>query len=363
MSIRRWFALFVLAGPGVLLLGRSIDCAAQTPPKPAAGATNRDFASPPVEPAFERALAAVKQSSGLRETNPGVVLPAWTPGLCMVVGFRTDVASKQFVHLVEVTTLDPLAKDARGRTNVLPLVHQFVTFSGTNHVQAKPRTHAFSTLKFPVRVRLYDAEGKLLKECREFLPWGFLTNGLVEVCATFREMNRMGLTVTNRARVRAGTTNVLSSAWLNEMEIRVARGSLALGGLFEVIGDTDALEEVRSHATAVVRPPNFLKALFELKLDLQLDPKFEQATDLPRASESPVSSQVWFPLTLRQGQRVLTQVDFIAGSTEGAWFLTSGVRALRATHPTKTDRRMLAQVLAVGTVSTPSASATTGDTP
>ncbi len=159
------------ARPGILLLGRSIDCAAQTPPKPAAGATNRDFAAPPVEPAFERALTAVKRSSGLRETHPGVVLPAWTPGLCLVVGFRTDFASKQFVHLVEVTTLDPRVKDARGRTHV---------------------------------------------------P---------------------------------------------------------------------------------------------------------------------------------------------AGSTEGAWFLTSGVRALRTTHPTKTDRRMLAQVLAVGTVSTPSASTATGETP
>jgi hypothetical protein len=328
-----------------LLLVAFANCAYAAPTGPSIKPSVVDFAPPPIDAAFERGLVVLKQSAGLRETNPAVVLGAWTPGLCLLIGFRTDIGSKQFVHLVEVTTLDPLTKDARGRTNVPPPIVHFMKFTGTNQLQPKPRTHVFKTAGYPVRVRLHDAEGRFLKESREFLPWEFLTNGLVDVCSAIREAGR--LTATNGILMLAGKTNVLTVEWLNALEIRAARGGLALGGLFGVIGDTDALEEVRSHATAVVRPPNFLKALFELKLDIQLDPKFEQATELPPGG------RVWFPLTLRQGERVLTQVDFIAGPTAGAWFLTSGVQALRATHPVKTDRRMLAQVLAVGTVPLP----------
>jgi hypothetical protein len=352
-------ARMVFAGLSLLLPGGAIVCLAQAQTVLATVAAGIDFAPPPIDPAFERGLVEVKRISGLRETNPGVVLPAWTPGLCMLIGFRTDVASKQFVHLVEVTTLDPLATDARGRTNVLPPIMHFMKFTGTNHLQPKPRTHVFKTLGRPVRVRLYDAEGRFLKECRDFLPWEFLTNGLVDVCSAVREAGRM--TATNGISARRGMTNGFTSDWLNAVEIRVARGGLALNGLFAVIGDTDALDDVRAHATAVVRPPNFLKALFEMKLDLQLDPKFDRATDLPASVESSSARRVRFPLSLRQGQRILTTVDFIVGSTEGAWFLTSGVRALRATHPTKSDRRMLAQVLAVGTVSALAASAPPGD--
>ena len=330
------------AAAGALLLAAFATGAFAAPASPSIKPPAVDFAPPPIDASFARGLPLVKAAAGLIETNSAAVLGKWTPGLCMLIGFRTDIGSKQFVHLVEVTTLDPLTKDARGRTNVPPPIIHFMKFTGTNQLQPRPRTHVFRTVGYPVRVRLRNAEGKLLKESREFLPWEFLTNGLVDVCSAIRAAGR--LSATNGILTLAGTTNDLTVEWLNALEIRAARGGLALGGLFGVIGDTDALEEVRSHAMSVVRPPNFLKALFELKLDIQLDPKFERAVEL-----SP-GGRMWFPLTLRQGERVLTQVEFVADSTEGAWFLTSGVRALRATHPVKTDRRMLAQVLAVGMV-------------
>jgi hypothetical protein len=272
---RRRIARRVLVGIWNLVLAGSMVCASaaviDSSTKPGAV----DFAPPPIDASFVRGLPVVKTAAGLRETNPGAVLPEWTPGLCMLIGFRTDIASKQFVHLVEVTTLEPRSKDRRGRPVVLPLTQQFFTFTGTNQFQPKPRTHAFSTLRYPVRVRLYNADGRFLKESREDLPWSFLTNGLVDVCAAFRELSWMGLITTNRVSAQALATNALTSDWLNAMEVRAARGGLALGGMFAVIGDSDALDEVRSHALAVVRTPNFLKALFELKLDIQLVPKFE----------------------------------------------------------------------------------------
>lgn len=344
-----------LAVAGIVVGMEECSLAAAAPVgKPsAANAVPADFSPPPIDSSFERALAVVKKTDGLRETNFEAVLPAWTPGLCMLVGFRTDIDSKRFVHLVEVTTLPPVETDARGRPRAAPMATASFTCTWTNRFQPAPRTHKFSSRKYPVRVRLYDANGKFIKESREEIPWGFLTNGLMRVCPLMKLASLIETRPTN-SLPRFPTGLILKDADARELletvEIIVAESGLALGGLFSVIGDADALDDVREHATAVVRPPNFLRVLFELKLDLTLDPKFGQAVDLPRKGDPPDGARVRFPVLLRQGKRVLTHVEFIAGSTGGAYFLTSGVRALRATHPIKKDRSLLAQVLAVGLV-------------
>jgi hypothetical protein len=311
-----------------------------------------DSLSSPVDSSFVRALPVVKQTVGFQETNFASVFPGWQPGVCLLIGFRTDVESKRYVHLVEVTTLDPVEKDTHGQKVALPVSKRSFTFGRTNHVHRQPRVHTFTSLKYPVRVRLFNAEGRLLEEGLDHLPWSFLTNGLVDICDALRNRAfRENPASTSRAPgtnspVHAGTTLDLST----ELESRIARGNLALGGLFAVIGRSSALGPVRDNAIAVVRPPSLWRAVMDMKLNLNLDPRFGQAVELPPRQDRPFERQLGFPLFLQQGQRTLTTVDFVAGSTEGPYFLTSGVRAFRATHPTKPGRRLLAQVLAAGLV-------------
>ena len=107
-----------------------------------------------------------------------------------------------------------------------------------------------------------------------------------------------------------------------------------------------SLEEVRQHAFAIVRAPSILKVIANLGLSLSLNPELDRAVLLPASGED--EARAWLPVELLQGKRLLLSVAFVTGPTKGPQFLTGGVRAIRAVHPTKPDHRLLAQVLAVG---------------
>ena len=124
------------------------------------------------------------------------------------------------------------------------------------------------------------------------------------------------------------------------------RSCTALFALFADTLSASSLEDVRQHAFPVVRSPNILKIVTNFGLSMDLEPRFEQAVLLAAAGAA--EERAWLPVELLQGKRLLLSVAFITGSTQGPHFLTGGVRALRAVHPTKPTHRLLAQVLAVG---------------
>ena len=131
----------------------------------------------------------------------------------------------------------------------------------------------------------------------------------------------------------------------------------ALLALFNDALGTDALEELRDHATPIARWPNWFKVLAQFRLDLNLTPHFDRSSLRRVGAGSTTEELVVFPAELTQGKRVLVNLEFLAGSTTGPHFLTAGVRTIRATHPTKPDRQLLARVLAAGLVDENSATA------
>ena len=62
------------------------------------------------------------------------------------------------------------------------------------------------------------------------------------------------------------------------------------------------------------------------------------------------SSPEFYPLPLNLTSRSdkLTDVEIIIGPARGAEMLMSGIRSIRAVHPSKKNREFLAQVLATG---------------
>lgn len=319
-----------------------------------AGALPEYFASPPMDSSFEPGLAAVKKASGLREIQSVSVPAAWTPGLQMIIGFRTDIGAKHFVNLVELTTLAPSDKDAKGRPAVPTKARAEIKMSGKNSLVATQQVSRFVTERYPVRIRVFDAQGRFLKQGQCRLPWGFMTNNLVEIGDLMRQMRNL----TNAAASvsNPGATTNSQAAELRDLTLRLNRsisvGYVELMTLFFEVQFSPALKEINAHALDVARSINVLQVVMELGLNLNITPQFEQMTLLPPEKTGDVMCAT-FPLQIKQGSRTLGVVKFIAGPPGGAGFLTGGIRAIRLTHPTRTDRQMLAQVLATGAVSQP----------
>jgi hypothetical protein len=54
------------------------------------------------------------------------------------------------------------------------------------------------------------------------------------------------------------------------------------------------------------------------------------------------------PVDLTSRKDKLTDVEIVIGPARGAEMLMSGIRSIRAVHPSKSNRQFLAQVLATG---------------
>jgi hypothetical protein len=281
----------------------------------------------------------------------------------MVVGFRTDIGPDRFVNLVEIATLDPLAGGTPG-TPMSP--HgQIFTASWTNILQPRPRIYPLTSSRYPIRIRVYDQEGGLLKESQARLSWEFATNGFIEICQLTRDDKRLGVTgsilslagylvtFTNTASgwpCRAALSATLRglTGFLEYRERAAIRGLTALLSLFTEIQTAEALGSVRDHAFQVVRPPNLLRLLTELGFTLKLELQFDAAESVTSPAAATGEPRVRFPVLLKQNERVLATVELLAGPADGPFSLTAGVREIRVMHPQRTDRTMLAKVLAVG---------------
>ncbi len=315
-----------------------------------------DFAPPPVDDAFTNGLAVVKTASGFRALQANAAFPEWRTNLCLLLGFRVDKGTERFVRLVELTTLPPPPANASGNAS-RPADAKFECTVDASSFCPTSRVYRFVSPRYPVRVRVFSGEGRLLAESQATLAWKFLTNGLVDSCVSSKATRSLpGAAPDSAAANPAGGTPDASSPNADSPAARLAGEASVMRGLASLValfGDAlgcDALSELRDHAVLVVRPPNLLKIVFSLGLNLNLEPHFDRATLLPARAGAPDQLRVRFPADLSQGKRLLATVELVAGSTEGSYFLTAGVRAIRAVHPTKPERRLLAQVLAVGVI-------------
>jgi hypothetical protein len=289
-----------------------------------------DFSAPPVDAAFTNGLAILKAASGFQEMSADHVFPDWRTNLCMLLGFRIEDGGQPFVRLVELTTLPPSPSTSRSMTNSTGQAEFALTFGAQPNCPTG-RVYRLTSPRLPARVRLFDERGHLLQESSQKLSWQFLTNGLASSC-----------------RLLAAMPTNSPKSLSPDAEQALTRSVAALVGLFGDSLGADALEELRDHAMGVVRSPNWFKILLDLNLNLNIAPYFEQTKLVPARAGPTNEMFALFPAELQQGKRVLTTVEFVAGSTVGPHFLTAGVRAIRAVHPSKPGHRLLAQVLAVG---------------
>lgn len=303
-----------------------------------------DLAALPVDRSFTNALTLIQRTTPIRETSFASVLPGWQSNLCVRLGIRVDTGTKTFVRILELTTLPVTA------TNRLPKAagaHEakFEVTCDNTSICATARVYRFTSPRHPVRLRVLDPQGRLLQEEHVAVPWRFLTNGLTAPGLLFA------------SATNSSSAPLATNAFQLQVEAAMVQSLAALLALFNDALGADALEELRDHATPIARWPNWFKVLAQFRLDLNLAPHFERSNLHRVVASSATEELVVFPAELTQGKRVLVNLEFLAGSTIGPHFLTAGVRAIRATHPTKPDRQLLARVLAAGLVDESSATA------
>lgn len=330
-----------------------------------AAATNApvDF-SAPVDALFTNGLPVIRAQLGLRDLPPGLVVTQWQANLCLLLGFRVDLGPKQYANLIEITT-QPIETAAATKPSKPPPTASIELVCPPNFLFSTSRVYRFTSPRYPVRIRVYDEKGAFLKESREYLPWSFLTNGLSRGClARLTDTNAVASQKTGESSSDNASVPISASADREavERELRKERAILgSLTALVTLFTDTlaaSSLETVRDHAFQVVRKPSLLRVIADFGLVLNLEPKFDEARLLPPAGSDEAEPRVWLPVELKQGERLLLSTSFVTASTAGPHFLSGGIRAVRAVHATKPERRLLAQVLAVGEVTPQVAPAT-----
>lgn len=330
------------------------------PAAPVAPATNgpADF-SVPLDAAFGAGLRAVREQLGLRDPRPGLVVTGWQADLCLLLGFRVDIGARQYVNLIELTTL-PVERGAASSLGKSPPPAVMSMSCPADALISTSRVYRFTSPRYPVRVRVYDGQGAFLKESREYLPWSFLTNGLNRGClARLTDTNAIPGPKAGAGSSDAAAAPAGAAARREAIERQLRKEHAILGSLTALVtlfSDTlaaSSVEGVRAHAFDVVRKPSLLRVIADLGLHLRLEPQLDEAALLPPGTPHETEPRAWLPVELKQGGRLLLSVSFVTASTAGPHFLSGGIRAIRAVHPLKADRRLLAQVLAVGEITRP----------
>jgi hypothetical protein len=145
-----------------------------------AAATDERTSAAAIDPAFESGLASLKKATGIIEGAADRSQSHWQPNLQLLLGLKATRGSKQTVSFVELTTVRPPLTNAAGQPWTPRRETNRFDWSGTN--TSSKRTLEFFSSLYPVRVRVFDASGRKVKEGEVTLPWELLTNSLVEAC-------------------------------------------------------------------------------------------------------------------------------------------------------------------------------------
>ena|SRR5437899_741621 len=310
--------------------------------------------SPAIDPAFTTGLASLRQATGWIEPS-GPLQTQWQPNLQLLVGVKATEGSKATVRFVALTTLRPPATNAAGQPWAPPLRTNHWSWPGTNREPASHQHAEFVSALYPVRARVFDGSGRMLKEGRTTLPWGLVTNGLVDMC-------RISLSLAKDAERESGhpadeaahkETSVSRLAQNDDLMRSVGGGFLWLITMFGQFQTVPAVEDVWAKAQCSFRLPGFwtvAKSVFGTGLVISLEPRLEQIS-IVEAETSDESARCYrFPLEVMCEKRKLTRAEMIVGPARGAEMLLAGIKSIRAVHPTKPNHEFMAQVLAAGVV-------------
>lgn len=302
-----------------------------------ADATTRS-ASLTIDPAFTNKFSELTQAAGFIEQPADDTRNEWSPRLQLWLGVKAVEGKKQTIYFVQLTTLSPPSTNADGQTWQPALRTNNWSWPGTNKNVA-PKRAEYVNLLYPVRARVFDSTGRALKEGQTPMAWGMLTNGLLDMCRLASELMPRE-TATNEPPRK------LSEAENDQIMLAVGGGFLWMMHMFGDLQTVPSVADVWKKAQCAIRMPGawtMIKGIFT-GFSINLEPRLNSVT--LAADGNPTC--YCLPLDLRSRNDTLTNVEIIVGPARGAEMLLSGIRSIRAVHPSKPQREFLAQVLATG---------------
>lgn len=252
---------------------------------------------------------------------------SWRPNFRLLFGVDSAEGTKHDICFVELTTTKPPVTNTNGKAWAPVLETNGFSWTSTNKPPVTKNIRFVWSL-YPVQVRIFDATGRKTKEGTTTVPFGLLTNGLVEVC-------RLGL----QAKGTPADTESNVKAFCS--------GFLWLGTMMQRLQSVPAVQDVWDKANNCFRWPSLwtmTKAALGKSVMIDLQPDYKKIAIVSTNGPAHYS----LPIELVCSGRVLTRVETVVGPAIGAAALMGGVESVQATHPTKPDHKFTARVLAAG---------------
>jgi len=297
---------------------------------------------------FPPPLQQLVQSTNFVPLTPGDTARDWKPDLQLLVAVTAVDGGKRSVHLVELTTLPAPLTFTNGQPWQPALRTNDWSWSPTNKAQ-------FITTNYPVRVRVYDAAGQMLKEGQVPMAWGSSGNGLFELCRlgiAFFGADTNSVETNQTASDGTGRKPKISPEMQEPWILATGSGFLWMFGMFQALQTVPTVADVWSKAQCAIRKPGawtITKAIFT-GISIELAPQTEHITVVtPPATAVSGETHYRLPVELKCDGRVLCHAEITVGPAHGAEMLLDGVQRIHAQHPTKSRQEFLAQVIAAGT--------------
>jgi hypothetical protein len=307
-------------------------------------AAENPFANTNIDSAFTAGLTKLTRGTGIVEALPGQASADWKPGLQLLVGVKAVEDSKRTIYFVQLTTVRPPLTNAAGEPWQPLLRTNHWGWSSTN------KTYFIST-NYPVRVRVFNETGQLLKEGQTPMAWGMLTNGLLDLCRfSFETYGGQ----TNSPQGEAKVSDFAKTPPDERLIVAMGGGLLWMMGMFSDLQTVPTVADVWGTAQCAFRWPSLwtLAKSIVTGFTLNLQPQFKEVT-VANPAVSPAAALYCLPLKINSDERNLTRVEIVVGPAHGAEMLMAGIRTIHARHPTKPKQEFLTQVLATGSVPEP----------
>ncbi len=312
-----------------------------------------------MDPVFAPGLVTLKKITGTIESQPDRAQTDWRPNLQLLIGVKAVEAFRQTVGFVELTTLRPPPTNALGQPWIPASQTNLFSWSNTNGASPVSHEARYISHLYPVRVRVFDETGRMLKEGQTTLPWGLLTNGLADMCRLSLELsvhkNRSAADgpVGNKSYRATTDENTVHPEDLDKLAQSLGGGFIWLMTMLQQIQTEPAVHDLWKKAHCAFRLPELKTMAVSVvtgDFALSVEPQLEEVSSAnSESSGKSAPEQYRLPVDLNSGTRNLTRAELVVGPASEAEILLGGIRSIRATHPLKPQQQFFVQVLATGT--------------
>jgi hypothetical protein len=307
------------------------------------------------DPVYAPGLATLKKITGTIPSRSDRRQTEWKPNLQLLIGVKVVDGSRQTIRFVELTTLRPPPTNALGQPRRPTLQTNTFSWSDTNGTSSVDREASYVSRLYPVRVRVFDENGRQLEEGEATLPWGLLTNGLADMCRLSLEFSMHKHRFAHREapdkrsyRVKTDE-NTVHPEDLDDLAQSLGGGFIWLMTMLQQIQTVPAVHDLWKKAHCAFRLPELRTmavSIFTGDFALSVAPRLDEVSPAGQME----SEEYRLPVDLNSGDRNLTRAELVVGPATGAEILLGGIRSIRATHPTKPQQQFILQVLSAGTV-------------